>query len=43
MIFLFIMIIHIIIAIVMRINISYNIIIKRARRNVVIFFKKLEI
>ena len=34
---------YIIIAIIMRINISFNIIIKDARRNVVIFFKKLEI
>ena len=34
---------HIIIAIIMRINISFNIIIKDARYNIVISFKKLEI
>ena len=43
MIFFFIMNIYIIIAIIMRINISFNIIIKNARYNIVIFFKKLEI
>ena len=34
---------HIIIAIIMRINISFNIIIKDARRNVIIFSERLEI
>ena len=34
---------HIIIAIIMRINISFDIIIKDARYNIVIFFKKLEV
>ena len=34
---------HIIITIIMRINTSFNIIIKNARRNVVIFFEKLKI
>ena len=34
---------HIIIAIIMRINISFDIIIKGARYNIVIFFEKLEI
>ena len=43
MIFLFIINIHIIIAIIMRVKISFNIIIKGARRNVVIFFEKFEI
>ena len=35
--------IYIIIAIVMRINISFDIIVKDARRNVVIFFEGLEV
>ena len=34
---------YIIIAIIMRIHISFNIIIKDARRNVVIFFEKFEV
>ena len=34
---------HIIIAIIMHINISFNIIIKNARRNVVIFSEKFEV
>ena len=34
---------HIIITIVMRINISFNIIVKKARYNVVIFFERLEV
>ena len=34
---------HIIIAIIMRINISFNIIIRDARYNIVIFFKRFEI
>ena len=34
---------HIIITIIMRINISFDIIIKNARCNIVIFFEKLEI
>ena len=34
---------HIIIAIIMRINISFNIIIKNARYSIVIFFKRLKI
>ena len=34
---------HIIIAIIIRINISFDIIIKNARYNIVIFFKKLKI
>ena len=34
---------HIIIAIIMRINISFDIIIKNARYNIVIFSEKLEI
>ena len=34
---------HIIIAIIMRINISFNIIIKGARYSIVIFSEKLEI
>ena len=34
---------HIIITIIMRVRISFNIIIKNARRNVVIFFKEFEI
>ena len=34
---------HIIITIIMRINISFNIIIKNARYNIVIFFEKFEI
>ena len=41
--FLFAMNTHIIIAIIMRINISFNIIIKGARYNIVIFFERLEI
>ena len=35
--------IHIIITIIMRINISFDIIIKDARYNIVIFFEKLEV
>ena len=35
--------IYIIIAIIMRINISFNIIVKGARYNIVIFFEKLEV
>ena len=34
---------HIIIAIIMRINISFDIIIKNARYNIAIFFERLEI
>ena len=43
MIFLFIMNTHIIIAIIMRINISFDIIVKGAHCNIVIFFERLEI
>ena len=43
MIFLFIINIYIIIAIIMRISISFNIIVKGARRNVVIFFEGFEV
>ena len=41
--FLFAMNTHIIIAIIMRINISFNIIVRDARYSIVIFFEKLEI
>ena len=43
MIFLFIINIYIIITIIMRINISFNIIIKNARYNVAIFSERFEI
>ena len=43
MIFFFTINTHIIIAIIMRINISFDIIIRDARYNIVIFFEKLEI
>ena len=43
MIFFFTMNTHIIIAIIMRMNISFNIIIKDARYNILIFFERLEI
>ena len=43
MIFLFIINTYIIIAIIIRINILFDIIVKDARYNIVIFFKKFEI
>ena len=43
MIFLFIINIYIIITIIRRINISFNIIVKDARYNIVIFFKRFKI
>ena len=43
MIFFLIINTHIIITIIMRISISFNIIIKDARRSVAIFFEKFEI